>query len=129
MKVLVVDDDQYIQRMYGRTMQLESVEVIGINEGTQAVETAKREKPDIILMDVMMPKMNGLDALRALKASDETKDIPVIMLSAYEEEALLLNAINSGASMYLLKSDFEPQQIVDILKETVESIKKPDQQK
>ena len=125
MKVLVVEDNPIIQRMFSRAIQLAGITVVVANNGSLAVETALREKPDIILMDVMMPEMNGLDALRTLKANEQTKTIPVVMLTAYEDDKLLTSAMNAGATRYLVKSNLDPQQVIDIIREVVGSAPAP----
>jgi len=119
MKVLIVDDNPSIQNMYSRMMQLSDIAAVVIGDGSLVLETALREKPDIILMDIMMPKMNGIEALRILKADEQAKAIPVIMLSAYEEDKLLLEAINTGAVRYLVKSNVEPKQVIEIIREVL----------
>jgi len=123
MKVLIVEDNEIMQRLYDRALRLAGITFVGVGDGSLALEAALREHPEIIMMDVMMPKMNGLEALKILKANDQTKGIPVIMLSAYQEDKLLIDAMNSGADRYLVKSNLEPTQIVDIIKEVAAASK------
>ncbi len=118
-KVLLVEDDPAIQRLYDNLFRLEGYGVALLPDGNNVVDTAKHEKPDIILMDVMMPGRNGLDALKDLKAERHTKYIPVIMLSAYEEDDLLFQAMQAGANRYLVKSRLEPPEVVAIIKEVI----------
>jgi two-component system chemotaxis response regulator CheY len=116
LKLLLVEDNEFVQRMYGRAFTTAQFDVMTANDGADAIQSALVNHPDIIIMDVMMPNMNGLDALKALKESDVTKNIPIIMLSAYDDEALMMQALNMGASRYLLKGSLEPDTIVSIVK-------------
>lgn len=118
-KVLIVEDNPFMMRMYGRYFQSAGFAVVTANDGIEAVQTATEQRPQIILMDVMMPKQNGLDALKALKADAQTKDIPVVMLSAYEEDDLMQAALQAGANRYLLKGSLEPDAVVAIISEIV----------
>ena len=117
MKVLFVEDEELLLRMYGRIMQQAGVETVGVNDGSLALEAALKEKPDVILMDLTMPKMNGLDALKILKANDEVKAIPVLMLSAHEDDNTLMQSMEAGAARYLVKSNLDAEQIINILKQ------------
>lgn len=125
MKVLIVEDNPSVQRMYGKALEFAGFTVVVANDGNVALEMAQREKPDVILMDVMMPVMNGLDALKLLKADDQAKTIPVIMLSAFEDDNLVIEAMSIGASRYLVKSNNEPKQIIDVIKEVTGSAAEP----
>lgn len=120
MKILVVEDEPVLQRLYSRVLTEAGYEVTVLNDGTYVLETAKEEKPGLVLLDVMLPNMNGLDVLRALKGDTTTNMIPVIMLSAHEDDSFLFQAMQIGASRYLLKSAFEPEAIVGMVKETLE---------
>jgi len=81
------------------------------------VDKAKSVKPDLMLLDIMMPKMNGLEALDKLKADPETKSIPVVMLTNLAGQQDAEMALQKGAIKYLIKSDYEPKQVSDMVKE------------
>lgn len=89
------------------------------NDGTIVYETALINRPDIIIMDVMMPNFNGLRSLEELKADGRTEKIPIIMLSAYSEDAIIKEALELGAARYLVKSEVEPKELIQIIKDTV----------
>lgn len=117
-KVLIVEDNPFIQRMYGRTFQEAGLSVISASDGSTVVDTATTEQPDVILMDVMMPHKNGIETLKDLKLHDQTKAIPVIMISAYEEPTLMQQALQLGAKQYLLKSAVEPSVLLKYIQDS-----------
>ena len=106
-RVLVVDDDPVIQRLLRVNFEMEGYIVLIANDGVEGLEKARVERPDIVVLDIMMPKMSGLDVTRALKADPETASIPVLLLSAKAQEADLRAGDESGADDYLTKP-FEP---------------------
>ena len=119
MKVLLVDDTEMIVRMYTRALTEAGYEVVTAGDGQAAYDQARNATPDLILMDVMMPNRNGMEALGDLKDNEETKDIPVIMLSAHEDDQLLMQAMQMGAKRYLVKSRLDPDQVVSITREVL----------
>lgn len=120
-KILLIEDDQYISRMYHRILTLEGYEVKLAEDGEEGVMKAQSFKPELILLDMMMPKMNGIQVLEALKANPLTQAIPVIVLTNLvgdeEKEAILAK----GAVKYLTKSDHEPREVVEIIKQFIET--------
>ena len=118
-KLLLVEDDAAIQRMYSKYFRFAGFEVITANDGTLVQETVELERPDIIIMDVMMPNFNGLDALRELKMRPNTRYIPVIMLSGNDDSALIQQALKLGAARYLIKSNTEPKNVAALAQELI----------
>jgi signal transduction histidine kinase len=123
-KLLVVEDDPYVLRLYERIFSSTPIELKTATNGRTGLTLARKFKPDLILLDVMMPVMNGLDTLAKLKANTATKAIPVFMLSNLGEEATVRQAMDRGALAYLLKSDYTPEQIRDKVVERLENLKK-----
>lgn len=120
MKILLLaEDNEFVQRMFSRVFTASDFTVITANDGTQALDSAISHQPDVIVLDVMMPNMNGIEALKALKADDRTLNIPVIMLSAHDDENLMMEAMNAGAARYLVKSTLDPDAIVAIVKQVI----------
>jgi CheY-like chemotaxis protein len=118
-KVLLVEDDPAELRLYRNVLIAEGFEVVALGNGENCRQTAVDEKPDIILMDIMMPKMNGFEALDVLQFDAKTKKIPVIVLTNlsdphYEEEAL-----HHGAVKFLVKSQTENKQLVTVIKDVL----------
>ena len=113
----MVEDDPMIQNMYDKALTFAGFDVSISPDGTIVLEAARVSPPDLILMDVMMPNFNGLEALKEIKDGIGTSSIPVIMLSAYDDQNLIDQALALGAERYLIKSQYEPQEVIDIIKE------------
>lgn len=111
-KVLIVEDDNLISRMYQQAFEFEKFEVKVAFNGQEGWEMLTKFKPDLILMDVMMPEMNGLDLLRKIKDRDEYKKIPVIMLTNLSGSKDVEVALGLGAVKFIVKSQLKPRQVV-----------------
>jgi CheY-like chemotaxis protein len=118
-RITLVEDDPFIQRMYDRALNAAGFDVSLSPDGTIVYDVSKIKAPDLILMDVMMPNFNGLEALKELKSGTGTRLIPVIMLSAYDDPALIQQAMDLGAEYYLVKSQNDPQEVVRIIKDVL----------
>jgi two-component system alkaline phosphatase synthesis response regulator PhoP len=111
-KILIAEDEPDIRDLIAFTLRFAGYEVVtGIN-GEEAVQLAKKEFPDLILLDVRMPKMTGYDACKEIKADPTLKDIPVVFLSAKGQEAEIRDGMEAGAEEYLLKP-FAPDQLTE----------------
>jgi len=115
--ILFVEDESVLQKTFGEVLEQEGYEMISALDGEIGLRLAKEKKPDLILLDLVLPKLNGFDVLRELKKDDETKDIPVIVLTNLEGIAEVNEALELGATTYLVKANYT-------LKEVVEKIKK-----
>ena len=111
-KILIAEDDPDIRELVAFTLRFAGHEVVAASNGEEAVQLAGREFPDLILMDVRMPRMTGYDACRVMKANSELKDIPVVFLSAKGQESEIQAGLEAGAEEYLLKP-FAPDQLTD----------------
>ena len=111
-KILLVDDDELMSRMYQRVFIIEGYTIEVASDGLTGYNKAKIFKPDLILLDVMMPVMNGLQALEKLKTDPETKDIPVMMLTNLANEPDADYSLKKGAIKYLVKSNYDPKGIL-----------------
>lgn len=116
-KILIVEDDPLMSRMYQKIFTFEGYEVEMAGDGEQGLEKAKAGKPTLILLDIMMPKMNGIEVLDRLKADEGTKTIPVIMLTNLAGQQDAEAALTKGAVKYIIKSEFEPKQVANMVKE------------
>lgn len=101
--ILIVDDEEDIRKVLGKRLEMAGYQVMTAGNGKAGIETAAREKPDLIIMDVMMPEMNGFEATEALRSKIETAVIPVIMLTAKQDKESELTGIKAGADDYLTK--------------------------
>ena len=118
-KVLIVEDDKPLRDMYLERFKSEKMEVITAEDGEEAVEVALREVPDIILLDLFLPKKGGLSVLEVLKTQPATREIPVIILTAYPREEYREKSLRNGAVYFLSKSDTVPADVVDKVKEVI----------
>lgn len=120
-KVLLIEDDQLIQRMYQKIFTFEKFDVEIAGDGEEGLEKIRsmNPKPTIVLLDVMMPKMNGMQVLEKLKADPELKGIPVVMLSNLAGENDVETALSKGAVKYIIKSEYDPKQVSEMVKEVV----------
>lgn len=112
-KVLMVDDDKMLLDMYKERLELAGYTVETSSNGEECLAKIHQIKPDIVLLDIMMPKVNGYDTLASVKSDPSTKDIPVIMLSALVRDINKSRAIEAGADDYIIKSEVMP---VDVIK-------------
>ena len=109
-KILIAEDERDIRDLVAFTLRFVGHEVFAAANGEEAVEMAPRVNPDLILMDVRMPRMTGYEACRVLKADPDMKDIPVVFLSAKGQESERQQGLDAGAEEYLLKP-FAPDQL------------------
>lgn len=124
-KILIVDDDPLLVRMYQTKFEADGNTVVTASNGEEGLAKVGTEKPDIVLLDIMMPKMDGLETLRQIKASESTKKIPVIMLTnVSSSEADSAKGLELGAVAYLVKADYIPSEIVQKVKEILSAYKK-----
>ena len=114
-RVLVVDDDRVIQQLLEVNLELEGYVVAGTAaDGQQALDMAAKLKPDLILLDIMMPKMDGLEVCRRLKDDPKLAKIPVILLSARAQDFDVREGLDIGADAYLTKP-FDPVELLDVV--------------
>ena len=115
-KIMVVDDSPTERAFMEGVLKKRGYEVLLVDSGEQAIERSKSEKPDLILMDVVMPRMNGLQALRALRSAAETNHIPVILITTHGENDDVLGGYASGCAGYLVKP-LNPAQLIALVAE------------
>jgi DNA-binding response OmpR family regulator len=119
-KILVAEDERDIRELIAYTLMFAGYEIVQASNGTEAVNLALQELPDLILMDVRMPRMTGYQACEALKQKAETRETPVIFLSAKGQESEIQQGLGAGAVKYILKP-FVPDeltaQVENVLKE------------
>lgn len=108
---MVVDDEPDIVRLVSFSLKRHGFQVVEANDGLSALGLAEAEQPDLILMDVMMPVMNGYDASKKLKENPKTEGIPIIMLSAKSQQTEVVAGLESGATEYICKP-FTPSDLV-----------------
>jgi DNA-binding response OmpR family regulator len=117
-KILVAEDERDIRELIGFTLGLADYKVLLAEDGTEAVEKASVQKPDLVLLDVRMPRMSGYEACRRLKEDPETRDIPVVFLSAKGQEKEIEEGLDSGAMAYIVKP-FAPDQLLNEVRDVL----------
>ena len=123
-KVLLVEDDPIIYRMYQKAFNLEGFTTELAKNGQEGLDKLKTFEPDIILLDIMMPKMNGVEMLEKLKTELNTKDIPVVVLTNVSDAGVTHEVFGKGASMIIVKSETEPEQVIGWINSVIEKAKK-----
>ncbi len=114
-KILITDDEEELRDVLKQSMEKAGYEVVTAGNGREAVERVNIDAPDLVLMDVMMPEMNGFDAMRKIKENPSTAHIPVVMLTALDDDMNTTKGWKMGTSLYL-KKPFVPGQLISYIK-------------
>ena len=117
-KVLIVDDDPGIRMLLSKFLQREGIETVMAQNGLEGVEFAKKHQPDLIIMDVVMPQMDGLTAARLIKFYKPLSDVPILFLTAKDADKEIELAQAVRAEVYITKP-FDVRQVIDVVRETL----------
>lgn len=120
-KLLLVEDEEFISFIYKRQFEISGYEVDTARDGLMGISQIKNFHYDLILLDIMLPGMNGIDILKAAKSDLTTKDIPIIMLTNLAQENIMQEAFKLGAVAYWIKADSNPSEIVQRVNNFFES--------
>ena len=112
-KILIVEDDLAISQLYETELTLKGLTVVTAADGAIGYEKVISEKPDLILLDIMMPNVSGIDMLKRLKADENLKNITVVMLTNFGQENLVQESFSLGAQGYILKYQVTPAELYD----------------
>lgn len=115
-KIFLIEDDSFLLGMYATKFELEGFKVIVAEDGEKAVGLAKKELPDIILLDILLPKLDGFEVLKRLKTESETAKIPVILLTNLSQRDEIEKGLKMGAKDFLIKAHFMPSEVVEKIK-------------
>ncbi len=110
-KLLLIEDDMLLVRLYQKKFTKEGHEVITARDGEEGLAMIEKEKPDLVLLDIMMPKLSGLEVLERIKANPATRSVPVVILSNLGGEEEQDKAFELGAVCYIVKSNNDPAQV------------------
>ena len=119
-KVLIVEDDRYISKMYQLKLSLDGMDTQVAENGRIGVEKIKEFKPDVVLLDILMPEMDGFEVLKTVKSDPELKDIPIIILSNLGQEDHIQKGLALGAIGFIVKSQYTPSKVVEKIKQALE---------
>src|SRR5690348_17222771 len=120
-KILAVDDERHIVRLVQVNLERQGYDVVTAFDGKEALEKVESESPDLIVLDVMMPYMDGFEVLQNLKKNPNTRDIPVIMLTAKAQDADVFRGWQSGVDCYLTKP-FNPMELISFVRRIFKSL-------
>jgi len=116
-RVLIVEDDPLMLRLYQKAFSFEGYDVDIAGDGAEGLKKARESKPTLIILDIMMPRMNGLEFLDSLKVIPEIKTIPVVVLTNLAGDKDAETALMKGAVKYIVKSQHDPKEVVAMVKE------------
>ena len=112
LKILLVEDDNFLLNMYADKFRVEGFEVFIADNGATGLKLAKEKTPDLILLDVLLPKMSGFEVLQELNKDPRAKNIPVILLTNLSQKEEVTKGLELGAKDFLIKAHFMPQEVV-----------------
>ncbi len=116
-KVLVVEDDSNLRQALVEFLETDNFSVVSATDGENAITLTKDNMPDIVLLDIILPKKDGFDVIRELKSDEKTKDIPIVLLTNLGSLSDIEKALELGATTYLVKGDYQLKEVVDKIKE------------
>jgi len=117
--ILFIEDESALQKTFAEILKQEGYEMISALDGEVGLRLAKDKKPDLILLDLILPKVHGFEVLKKLKEDKETKEIPVIVLTNLEGIEDVNRAIELGATTYLVKAQYSLEELVEKIKKTL----------
>lgn len=115
-KILLVEDDTFLLGMYAAKFELDGFKVMMAEDGEKAVRIALKELPDVILLDIVLPKLNGFEVLKQLKLDPSSAKIPIILLTNLSQRDEVEQGLKMGAEDYLIKAHFMPSEVVEKIK-------------
>jgi DNA-binding response OmpR family regulator len=118
-KILIIEDDRYISKMYQLKLSLEGYDVQVAENGRQGVDKVKEFMPNIILLDILMPELDGFEVLKIVKGEETTKNIPILIMSNLGQEDHIEKGMKLGAIGYIVKSQYTPSKVVEKIKEVL----------
>ena len=119
-RILFIEDEAALQKTFGDILKSEGFEVISALDGETGLNLVEKENPDLVLLDLILPKIHGLDVLKEIKQNENTKNIPVIVLTNIESIDKIDKALELGATTYLVKSDYSLEDVVAKIKKALE---------
>ncbi|MBT6691253.1 response regulator [Candidatus Parcubacteria bacterium] len=123
-KILLIEDEEMLANMYEVKFKNEGFDLVKALDGEQGLEMAKTVSPDFILLDIIMPKMDGFSVLKALKEDATTKDVPVMLLTNLGQDEDIERGKSLGSVGYLVKANITPSEVVDAVKKEIAKLNK-----
>jgi len=119
-KILVVEDEATLQKALTETLVQNGYNVLNALDGLRGLEIAREEKPDLILLDIILPKMDGFEVLKKLKEDENVSEIPIIILTNLSDASDIQKTLDLGATTYLVKADFHLKDVLKKIEETLD---------
>lgn len=119
-RILFIEDESALQKTFGEILKREGYEMISALDGEIGLRLAKEKKPDLILLDLILPRVNGFEVLKEIKSDENTKQIPIIVLTNLEGAEDTDKAIELGATTYLVKANYSLEEVITKIKKTLE---------
>ncbi len=119
-KILFIEDESALQKTFGDILKQGGYEMISALDGEIGFNLARTKKPDLILLDLVLPRMHGFEVLKKLKEEPETKEIPVIVLTNLEKMEDVEQAVKLGATAYLVKTQYTIEEVIEKIKKAIE---------
>ncbi|HEX5430257.1 MAG TPA: response regulator transcription factor [Patescibacteria group bacterium] len=120
LKILVVEDEEILLTALSEELRQEGFEVVGAKDGVEGLEKAAAEQPDLMLLDLVMPRLDGISTLKQMKAQENTKEIPVVILTNLSDYDKISDALSMGAMDYLVKANYRLEELVTKIKTVLE---------
>jgi DNA-binding response OmpR family regulator len=117
--ILLIEDDEFLAELYATKLNLEGFEVALANTGEKGLKMIKDKKPDLVLLDIILPKMDGFEILKNVKADPGLKNIPIILLTNLSQKDEVKKGLELGAVDYLIKAHFMPSEVVKKIKNVI----------
>ncbi len=115
-KILIIEDDGFLLQMYSSKLELEGYEVISALDGVKGLKLALTNQPDLIILDLKLPELDGFQILKKLKKDDKTKKISIIVLTNLSQKQDINQCLDLGADDYLIKAHFVPSEVIERVK-------------
>ena len=119
-KILFIEDESALQKTFGEILKQEGYEMTSALDGVTGLRLAKAQKPDLILLDLILPKVHGFEVLKKLKEDPETKETPIVVLTNLEGVEDVGKAMELGATTYLVKENYSLEEVVKKIKKALE---------
>jgi len=118
-RILFIEDERTLQKTFKDLLEKESFEMISAFDGKEGLSLIKTEKPDLILLDLILPGVDGFEVLKRIKVDEEIKEIPVIILTNLEDTVDINRALELGATTYLVKANYSPKEVLEKIKKAL----------
>jgi len=115
-KIMIVEDDSFVVDIYRTKLLQENFQVVGAVNGIEALDKLDKEKPDLVLLDIVMPYMDGIEVLKKIRSNDAYKSLPVVLLTNLSQKDEIGKGMELGATDYLIKSHFTPSEVLEKIK-------------